>query len=203
MMSPKTQTIIATTTITLTASIAISLIPTKHEASIAVLITLGIFVITWNAIRRLVMKKNPDLDWYTSKTRHEILFAIILASLLILGSMIMTVAKLFDFLEADTIKRIIGINTGLMLVVLGNYMPKKLQASASQCGCFSNKPVGPQRFLGWTFVLGGLLYTLAWIMLDLDQAGIAVLFSFPVAILLILGVRFGYRRFSSSKPIAG
>lgn len=199
MMNPKTQTIVATTIIALTSSIGIALIPTKPNASTAVLITLAVFVIVWNATKALIKRKNPDLDWVTSKARHEILFAIILASLLLLGAMIMTVAKQLELLDSDVIKRIVGINTGLMLIVLGNYMPKKNQSTASECGCSSKSSSSSiQRFLGWTFVIGGVLYTLAWVALDLDQAGIAIMFSFPAAIAIILAVRFAYIRFSGT-----
>jgi NADH:ubiquinone oxidoreductase subunit 6 (subunit J) len=200
MMTPKTQTTIATTTIALTASITIALIPTKPDASTAVLVFLAIMVAVWNGTKFLVKRKCTDVDWLNSRHRHEILFAIILASLLLLGAMIATVAKQLELLDGDVIKRIIGMNTGLMLIVLGNYMPKKNQAAASQCGCAS-KPTSNniQRFIGWTFVLGGLLYTGAWIVFDLDQAGIAILFAFPGAIAIILAARFAYLRFSNTK----
>jgi len=202
MMNPKTQTIVATIIIALTSSIGVALIPTKPSASTAVLITLAVFVIAWNGTKALIKRKNSELDWLTSKARHEILFAIILASLLLLGAMIMTVAKQLELLDGDIIKRIIGINTGLMLIVMGNYMPKKNQATAGQCGCASKStPNAVQRFMGWTFVLGGLLYTLAWITLDLDQAGIAIMFSFPAAIAIIFAARFGYQRIAASKNI--
>jgi len=200
MMTPKTQTILASTTIALTSSIAIALVPYKPGATAAVLITLGIFVVVWNAIKLMTKRKSPDTNWLTSKTRHEILFAIILASLLLLGSMIATVAKQLELLDQDLIKRIIGMNTGLMLIVLGNYMPKKNQATAGQCGCPSKAATNNiQRFMGWTFVLGGILYTLAWITLDLDQAGIAIMFSFPAAIAMIFVLRIIYLRISGTK----
>ena len=200
MMTPKTQTTVATTIIALTSSIGIALIPTKPDASTAVLLTLAVFVIVWNGIKAMIKRKNPELDWLTSKARHEILFAIILASLLLLGAMIMTVAKQFELLDSDVIKRIIGINTGLMLIVLGNYMPKKNNSTAGECGCSGkSSSSSAQRFIGWTFVLGGLLYTLAWITLDLDQAGIAIMFSFPAAIAIILAVRYAYQRSVASK----
>lgn len=202
MMTPKTQTIIATTTIVFTASIAIALIPTKPEASTAVLSFIAIMLIAWNGTKFLVKRKCTDVDWLTSKHRHEILFAIILASLLLLGAMIATVAKQLELLDGDTIKRIIGINTGLMLIVLGNYMPKKNQSTAGQCGCVSKSaPNAVQRFMGWTFVLGGLLYTGAWITLDLDQAPVAIMFAFPTAIAIIFATRFSYLRFAGTKNI--
>ena len=200
MMTPKTQTILATTTIAFTASIAIAVIPTKPDSSTATLVFIAIMIAAWNGTKALIKRKNTDLDWVTSKARHEILFAIILASLLLLGAMIMTVAKQLELLDGDTIKRIIGINTGIMLIVLGNYMPKKNQSTTGECGCASKSSSSTvQRFMGWTFVLGGLLYTLAWITLDLDQAGIAIMFAFPAAIAIIVATRYAYLRFAGTK----
>lgn len=200
MMNPKTQTIIASVTIALTASISIALIPTKPEASIANLAFIAIMLIAWNGTKFLLIRKCPQADWFNSKHRHEILFAIILASLLMLGALIATVAKQLELLDGDVIRRIIGINTGLMLIVLGNYMPKNRKVAADQCGCtLTNTPNRVQRFMGWLFVIGGLLYTLAWITLDLDQAGIAILFAFPLAIAVILSARFVYQRAIASK----
>ena len=200
MMTPKTQTILATATIGLTASIAFALIPTKPDASTAVLAFIAIMLIAWNGTKFLVKRKNPKGDWITSKHRHEILFAIILASLLLLGAMIATLAKQLELLDGDTIKRIVGINIGLMLIVLGNYMPKNRPAASDQCRCACNPQSNHiQRFLGWTFVLAGILYALAWIVLDLDQAPVAIVFAFPAAIAIIFAARFAYLRISGTK----
>lgn len=199
MMSPKTQTIIATTTIALTSSIAIALIPTKAAASGAVLVFIAIMICVWNGTKLFVKRKCPQTEWFNSKHRHEILFAIILASLLLLGSMIATVAKQLELLDQDTIKRIIGINTGIMLIVLGNYMPKKSSGSSGSCNCDTIKSSRIQRFMGWIFVLGGIMYTLSWIIFDPDQAGTAILFAFPVAIMIIFALRILYIRSTRTK----
>jgi len=199
MMTPKTQTIVASTVISLCVIVSLALIPMKPQGSAIVLGMMLFFVIVWNAVKALALRKCNDLDWLNSKTRHEILFAIILASLLGLGSITSTLGKELGFFDSNLVERIAGVNIGLMLIVLGNYMPKKNQASTSQCGCGSKSSSSTlQRFMGWTFVLAGLLYALAWILLDLDQAGIAILFAFPVAIASIFLVRYLSSR--RSKP---
>ncbi|MDF1809074.1 MAG: hypothetical protein P1U42_05200 [Phycisphaerales bacterium] len=198
MMSPKTQTITATTTIALAASIGIALIPTKPGASIPVLAFLAIMLVAWNGTRLLMKRKCPQTDWLNSKQRHEILFSIILASLLMLGSLIATVAKQLELLDGDVIRRIIGINTGLMLIVLGNYLPKNRKAGSNQC-C-SRSSAFP-RFMGWLLFLAGILYSLAWVFFDLNQAGIAIMFVFPVAIAIIIATKLIYSRFAGPKSI--
>ncbi len=204
MMNPKTQTIVASTVIALTSAVALTLISMKPQPSTLVLVMMGVFIIVWNATKFLAKHKCSNKDWINSKTRHEILFAIILASLLLLGSTSATLAKELELFDGDLTKRIIGINIGLMLMVMGNYMPKKITGSACSCsaGCATpKKSSSTQRFVGWLFVIAGLIYAAIWIFVDLDHTSLAVLFSFPAAIAIILAARSAYLRFSSSGPI--
>ncbi len=197
MMTPKTQTIVASSIIALTAAVALTLISKKPEASATVLITMGVFIIVWNTTKHLSKRKCPDTDWLHSKVRHEILFAIILASLLLLGSTSATLAKELELFDSDLVKRIVGVNIGLMLMILGNYMPKKITGTACSCsaGCATpRKSSSTQRFVGWLFVLAGLIYAAIWIFVDLDHTSLATLFSFPAAIVVIIIVRMFWPR---------
>lgn len=199
MMTPNTQTILASTVIALTIAVALVLIPMKPDGSVIVLGMMALFIVVWNGSKHLSKRKCGD--WINSKARHEILFAIILASLLLLGSISATLAKELEIFEGDLVKRIVGVNIGLMLIVLGNYMPKKI--TAKNCaGCACAKSLVMQRFMGWTFVLAGLLYASIWIFVDLDHTSSAVLFSFPVAITIIIIARLAYIRVSGVKNIA-
>lgn len=201
-MNPKTQTIVASTVIGLTTAVSLILFPMKPDGSAIVMGMMATFIIVWNGSKHLVNRKCSKDDWINSKVRHEILFAIILASLLLLGSISATLAKELEIFDSDLVKRIVGINIGLMLIVLGNYMPKKLIGQSSSCSTNVANANGVQRFMGWVFVLGGFLYGSAWIILDLDQAGIAILFAFPAAIAIIVLSRMAYLRFTGVKDIA-
>jgi hypothetical protein len=198
MMNPKTQTIIASATIALTSAVAIALFPMKPDSSAVVLGTMAAFIVVWNAIRLLAKRKCGD--WIISKVRHEVLFAIILASLLLLGSTSVRFAKELELFDGDLAKRIVGVNIGLMLMILGNYMPKKMFGTTESCSNSRECSNSIQRYMGWTFVLGGILYALTWLTLDLDQAGFAIMFTFPVAIAITIAARIAYRRVSPAKP---
>ncbi len=200
MMNPKTQTIVASSVIALTSAVALVLLPMKPDASAIVLGMMAAFMVVWNGTRFLTKRKCSD--WANSRVRHEILFAIILASLLLLGSVSATLAKELQLFDSDLVKRIVGINIGLMLIVLGNYMPKKMFGTTESCSNSRDCSSSIQRFMGWTFVLGGILYALAWFILDLDQAGFAIMFAFPVAIAITIAVRIVYRRVSPAKTNA-
>jgi hypothetical protein len=198
MMTPKTQTIVASTAITLSIAVSLALIPMKPDGSSVVIGTMIAFVIVWNVVKMMTKRKCDD--WINSKTRHEILFAISLASLLCLGSISATLAKELGLFDGDLTKRIIGVNMGLMLMVMGNYMPKKPASSCSSCADNSKKSQDTQRFVGWTLAIGGLLYALVWLFVDLNKASLAVLFTFPVAIVIVFFFRFAFLRGSKSVP---
>lgn len=198
-MTPKTQTIIASTVIALTTGVSLVLIPMKPDGSVIVLGMMAVFIIVWNAFKHIVNRKCGD--WVNSKARQEILFSIILASLLLLGSVSAALAKELELFDGDLVKRIVGVNIGLMLVVMGNYMPKKLTQQSGSCYCGTPKPASFQRYMGWIFVLAGILYALAWIVLDLDRAGIAIMFTFPAAIVLLVIVRMMYLRMSGARLV--
>ena len=119
MMTPKTQTIVASSVIALTAAVSLVLIPMKPDASAIVLSTMVVFIVVWNGMKHLVKRKCRDSDWVNSKIRHEILFAIILASLLLLGSISATLAKELEVFDRDLVKRIVGVNNRLDACCLG------------------------------------------------------------------------------------
>ena len=203
MMTPKTQTIAAITTIALTAAAALAVIPHKPDGAAVVLVALLVFVIAWNTTKALAKRKclGDQNQWLNSKTRHEILFAIILASLLLFGGMITTLAKELELIEGDITKRILGINIGLMLIVMGNYMPKKPVQSCNANSCAATGSRKIERFLGWVFVIAGLLYAGTWLLVDLGSAPVVILFSFPAALAAVFFFRFVYTRSTKSKPI--
>lgn len=199
MMTPKTQTFVASTVIALTTGVSLVLIPMKPDGSVIVLGMMAVFIIVWNMFKHIVNRKCGD--WVNSKARQEILFSIILASLLLLGSVSATLAKELELFDGDLVKRIVGVNIGLMLVVMGNYMPKKLTQQSGSSNCGTPKSASLQRYMGWIFVLAGIFYALAWIVLDLDRAGIAIMFTFPAAIVLIVIVRMMYLRMSGTRLV--
>jgi hypothetical protein len=202
MMTPKTQTIVAITIIVLTTIVAFVVMPMKPDGSATVLAGMLAFIIVWNATKYLTKRKCQKSDWLNSKTRHEILFAIILASLLLLGGISTTLAKELEIFDSDLVKRILGVNIGLMLIVMGNYMPKKLTLGSGSCGCNHTKSSSTQRFVGWTLVLAGLFYAIVWLTVNLEHTSVVILFTFPAAIAVVIIARIAYLRLSKPKKIA-
>ena len=66
----------------------------------------------------------------------------------------------------DLSQRLTNVVTGLFFIWMGNAMPKALTPlSGPQCSGDPIKAQAFQRFVGWTWVLTGLAYSISWLML--------------------------------------
>lgn len=71
----------------------------------------------------------------------------------------------------DLSKRLTQVVTGLFFVWMGNAMPKALTPlSGPQCSGDPMKAQAFQRFVGWTWVLTGLAYSISWLVLPFGLA---------------------------------
>ncbi|MGJ8636628.1 MAG: hypothetical protein ACSHX5_07265 [Phycisphaerales bacterium] len=199
MMKPKTQSNVAITLMLMIVVAAMIAWPYKQQASLIVLAGVAMFSSVWFIVRMLCLRCGKD--WISSTSRREILFGIILASMLLLGSISATLFKELELIDQDMTKRISGVLIGVMLICMGNYMPKKLTQQSGSCGCGTRKSASLQRFMGWIFVIAGTLYAIVWIVFDLDRAEVAIMFTFPAAIALIVVVRMMYLRMSRTQPL--
>ena len=81
--------------------------------------------------------------------------------------------------DHDLPMRVTMVLLGLYYVVSGNAMPRRFSARAAQRPNAARIQAG-QRFAGWTFVLAGLAFALAWIVLPTDVAE-------PLSVAFLLG----------------
>lgn len=190
-MNPRTQSIFAVVLMALTAALSIYNYPSDSTKSIALLITIAVFACVWGITRSMARAKG--CNWATSTARREIVGSIVLASLILLGAITLSVLQTAEVIDGDVSKRMIGVILGAVLVFMGNTMPKKLAPIDAQGSCAANGDPARnqklQRFMGWTFVIAGLLYMGVWMLVDLDKTGFAVLLTFPVAVGLIMMTR--------------
>lgn len=96
--------------------------------------------------------------------------ALILAGLILAVSAAVALAIRADWIGAGATERAQGVMMGLIVMVFSNLAPKTLKPlSASACN--PSRKQSLQRFSGWVLVLGGLGYSLAWLVLPLERAG--------------------------------
>lgn len=90
-----------------------------------------------------------------------------------------------DMIEAATAKRAIGLVIGLMVVTMGNILPKMRPLKAP--GGDPGKASAAERFAGWTLVLMGLVYIALFLFAPLDQArSVASMIAIAAMVLIAL-----------------
>lgn len=139
----------------------------------ALLMLGGMFVVFLFASRR-----SPD-DAARRQAGDAIRSAIAFAGLIMAFSLGATLATTLGGLDNEEVsRRTIMVIMAASFVFAGNALPKTLTPlSALQCD--PARVQAYQRFAGWTFVLTGLAFAIAWLVLPLDLAE-------PVSIALLM-----------------
>lgn len=96
--------------------------------------------------------------------------------------MVFAIGKLTGHMDDDLAKRGVAVMIGIMLVVVGNYVPKmRLFQSDKTPGA---APV--DRFSGWIFVIAGLIFAAIWIFAPIERATLGSPMIGMAAFLLVL-----------------
>ncbi len=114
--------------------------------------------------------------------------AVLAASLLTLtlGFSAAEAAGLLGSAGGDVVRRAYGVGVGLVLVIIGNFMPKRLEPMLEK----RHSPAAIQslqRFSGWTFVVAGIGYAGAWLTLPIGPANIVSTIICAGAVVLVIG----------------
>jgi len=113
--------------------------------------------------------------------------AILAGSLLaiVLAFSAMDTADIMGGAGSDMTKRAFGVMMGVVLIVIGNVMPKHLQPFMDNA-VGAAKAQAMRRFAGWMFVLAGLGHALAWLILPIAQANLVGMAVVAGAIVLLI-----------------
>jgi hypothetical protein len=133
----------------------------------------------------------------TTDLRAEISRGLILAALLLGTSM---AAKRLSptYLSPDLSHRLLGVLMGAVVVIYANTVPKAL-APLTQTRCDPIAAQAIRRFTGWSLVLGGTAYALAWAFAPLQIAD-ALAVSFLGASVLLVAARVSWSIRKSKQP---
>ncbi len=110
--------------------------------------------ICWGLISTLGLlgKDQPDAR------RRRLYNALLGAGLLLVGALISATATTLAWLPDGWSTRYGMLTSALILIVIGNGLPKKVEP-----GCSRSHGQALQRLFGWTFVIGGLLLAVLWL----------------------------------------
>lgn len=96
----------------------------------------------------------------------------VLAAALIIAVSAMLVWLAPSHVSAETSRRLLGALLGAVVVVYSNGIPKVL-VSRARLRRTPAEDQAARRFAGWSLVLGGLGYMLAWLLAPIGVAGLA------------------------------
>jgi len=125
----------------------------------------------------------------TIDTRGDIVHGLLLAAVLIavaLASKHLPPA----YLSPNLARRLPGVLMGAVVVFYANAVPKRLTSLIeSRCDPIAGQAI--RRFTGWTLVLGGAGYAIAWVIAPLTYADVLAPGILGTAVLLVI-VRFAW-----------
>lgn len=109
--------------------------------------------------------------------RRHIYNSLVGAGLLVTGALIVTAATTLEAIPEDWSTRFGMIGSALVLIVIGNGLPKKIEP-----GCSRTRGLAVQRLLGWTFVITGLAALVVWLSVPMAFARVAGLGIYGIAV---------------------
>lgn len=124
----------------------------------------------------------PPVD--QPKKRRVILNSLVGAGLLIAGALGASALGSLGAIPEDWITRYAMITNALVLIVIGNGLPKKAES-----GCSRTRGLATQRLVGWTFVVGGCVQALAWLLTpSTDETMAVVTFGIFAAMAVVIAI---------------
>jgi hypothetical protein len=126
--------------------------------------------LAWGVATFLVRRQSRQNQEAHDRASHLVRQGLTFAGTIILISLSVTLAGTLGAIdETDLSRRAANVIAGAFMVFMGNAMPKMLTPLA-QMQCHGSRMQAFQRFTGWTWVLTGLAYALAWIALPIGIA---------------------------------
>lgn len=179
------QTAAVVVIVVVLASVDWALAPAKASSwMVAIGAALGIGLVV------TLMGRVRSFDDYSSSERGFLTASIVGAGLILAVSLLRHVANATGFSGGEFVDRGIGVGSGLLMLLLGNTMPKVLgPLTAKRCAPAQVQSL--QRVAGWVFVLDGFVCIVASLALPVrvwpDVLMIATLLA-----LLIVAIRFAW-----------
>ena len=110
--------------------------------------------------------------------------ALLLAGAMIVLSLAVVYADKAGYLGEETSQRVIQVASGLLVVYVANLAPKALEPLSASCE--PSRVQALQRFSGRTLLLGGLGYSLAWLVVPIDHAAVTSMAILGTCLLLVV-----------------
>jgi len=138
-----------------------------------VFFVIAVFVVMVAVQRRfqLALSRSPG-DAASVRSVASVAGAVVFGALMMIIPLALTLAHAYGLVDDPDsgMQRTTMIMVGAYLAVTGNAMPRMLPPTSSM-PCGGARVQAFQRHAGWTWVLCGLGYAMAWLALPIDAAG--------------------------------
>jgi len=152
----------------------------KPERASAWLVAMVTMAAIWVVVTVLTRKQGQS-----DSDRRFVVICAVTAGLLLAASLGATAVHTLGIGDESFVERAKGVSIGLMLMIIGNGVPKVVSAFTTR-RCSPADLQSDQRFAGWAFALAGLLAVLAWIFVAVPQAETISTVSCAAALLLVV-----------------
>jgi hypothetical protein len=147
--------------------------PQRTAVWVVVLVVVAIMMLAALAARR---SKNGAAS---RRAADSITSGIVFAGLMLASSLGLKLATALGAMtQPDLSQRVLMVILGAFFTATGNALPKTLTPLAGKCDGARTQAF--QRFAGWTWVLTGVTFAMAWLLLPVHLAQ-------PVSLVLLLG----------------
>lgn len=110
-----------------------------------------------------------------------------LAALYLLTAVVLNALRQRDLVSAEAAERLLGVLLGSVVIVSANAIPKRLVPLA-RLSCDPGREQTLRRFAGRTMVLGGLGFTLAYVLAPIAIASTLAICLLAPAVLVVAGI---------------
>jgi hypothetical protein len=137
-----------------------------------------------------LMGRARSFEEYSTSERAFLSTSIIAAGALLAAGLLRHLANAMGFADGDLLDRGLGVGSGMILLLLGNTMPKVLAPlTAKRCAPAQVQSI--QRFSGWAFVLDGLVCIVASLALPVSRGQDVAMIATMLA-LLVIAIRYAW-----------
>ena len=144
----------------------------------AAVIVISVVMVAVQRRSQLAFSRSPG-DPASVLSVESVAVAVVFGALMMIIPLALTLAHAYGLVDDPDsgMRRTNMIMVGAYLAVIGNAMPRMLPPTSSM-PCGGARVQAFQRHAGWTWVLCGLGYAMAWLALPIDAAG-------PISIALV------------------
>lgn len=125
-------------------------------------------------------------DNASTRAKKTVRGALILSGMQVVGALALTFANKLGWIDSETVNRGVMVLIGLMLITIGNSLPKQQDGPPSQTVRDIAVRQAITRFGGWALLLGGSIWVGLWTLAPRKLAELGSVAAVGTAVLAMI-----------------